>query len=140
MEKIFELKIAAYYKNIKIIKNLTEATLDLFEFDSNTNYMLKLAVAEASANIIEHAYKKEVDKDIIYTIEQYDDKLVFIFRDFGIKTDIKDIKSRELEEYEENGLGVFLITSIMDDVNYFQLEDGTRLELTKYFSGDVNNE
>ena len=139
MEVIFELKVAAYYKNIRIIKSLTETLLNFFEFDSNTNYMLKLAVSEAAANIIEHAYKSEANKDIVYKVKEFNDRLIFILRDYGEKSEIHKIKSRELDEYQEGGLGVHLINSIMDKVEYFHLEDGTKLEMTKYFGGIEND-
>lgn len=131
MKKLLELRIPAYYKYLKIIKNSTDSILENLEIDNEIRYMLKLAVAEATANVIEHGYKGEQDSEIDYIIFKEEKTLKFILRDYGNQETLNNIKSRDLEDYKDGGLGVFIIENIMDEVRYEHLEKGTRLTMLK---------
>jgi len=133
MKKLLEVKILADIKYVRLIKNVTNNILKKMGVSSKEKYMLNLAVAEAIANIIEHSYKYEKEKKIEYNIIGNKNEVKFILIDNGDKVDKEKIKSRELEKYEEGGLGIFLIKKAMTKVEYIHLENGTKLEMTKTF-------
>jgi len=58
--------------------------------------------------------------------------------DYGEKVKHENIKSRNLDEISESGLGVFLIHSIMDSVEYKHMEKGTKLIMKKKIGDDSN--
>lgn len=125
------LKIPAYYKYVKIFKDLIEDILELNGISKDEIYEVKLAIAEAAVNVIKHSYCCECDKEIELTIEINEKSMVFMMRDFGEKVDIREIKSRDLDNFKENGLGVYIIKSVMDSVEYQHMKKGTLLTMSK---------
>ncbi len=94
---------------------------------------IMLAVDEACSNIIKHAYDGATNQPIHVTCNLHDNRLEVLLRDFGKKADIKEIKSRELNDVRPGGLGVHLIKSVMDVVSYDNsLEQGNQLQLIKF--------
>jgi anti-sigma regulatory factor (Ser/Thr protein kinase) len=54
-------------------------------------------------------------------------------RDFGRQVDPSTIRSRSLDEVRPGGLGVHIIRSVMDEVEYSRAEGGgMRLRMLKY--------
>ena len=92
---------------------------------------LKLAINEALANVIEHAYQWQKNKVIfIYFSIHYQD-IEVVIKDFGKKLDTAQLKSRNLDDVKDSGLGVFLIKNMVDEVEYHSEELGTELKLVK---------
>lgn len=92
---------------------------------------LKLAVAEACTNSIQHASDSD---DVSILCEIYPEKLTVRVVDRGKGFEGKEVAPRPLGEPKPGGLGVFLIRSLMDDVGYeFDPAVGTTLTMTKYF-------
>ncbi|MCZ8157428.1 MAG: ATP-binding protein [Leptospira sp.] len=80
---------------------------------------LKLILGEAIANVIKHAYDGKNDRPIFIDFYFERDRLEIKIRDYGIKTQPKDIKSFDLSDYRENGIGIFLIKQLTD---YYYLD------------------
>ncbi|MSR88556.1 MAG: GAF domain-containing protein [Candidatus Margulisbacteria bacterium] len=121
-------------KYIKFIRHeLASFTQDTGFLDSPI-YDLKLAVNEAHANIIEHTYQNREDGKIVIKMALYTDRIVVHLKDFGgHKTHQKTTKGeQDLKELDGSGLGVFLIHTLMDNVETKKLSTGTELILTKY--------
>ncbi len=138
MGTIFKLAVTANYKYVRVIKNVTERFLLSEGINEDEVYMIKLAIAEAASNIIKHSYCFECDKPIEYEVIKYEEKYSFIFRDYGRHVEIKEIKSRELDNYKDSGLGVHLIKSIMDETKYEHMDIGTRLTMSKIIGEGCN--
>ena len=83
---------------------------------------LALAVDEACANVIEHAYSQEVTHDVTIRAVVDDDALRFEIVDTGRHFDPAIIQPQDVEELirqrKSGGLGLRLIRTIMDDVQY----------------------
>ncbi|MBV8170899.1 MAG: ATP-binding protein [Candidatus Eremiobacteraeota bacterium] len=91
---------------------------------------LKLAVAEAYTNCIQHA-ADDGEVHIACTIDP--DKLVVTVQDDGKGFRGQGTELRQKDEPLERGLGVFLIRTLMDDVSYdVDPRRGTRLTMTKH--------
>jgi len=102
-------------------------------FDKNVSYAITLAVDEACTNIIKYSYNNDTTKRIILSIELIERGLRFDIIDFGAKTDSDVYVPKEIEEVAPGGLGVYLITKIMDMVTYDPSDDNsTKLTLVKY--------
>ncbi|RMI01655.1 MAG: ATP-binding protein, partial [Calditrichaeota bacterium] len=81
-----------------------------------------------------HAYGGPGNQPIIIQIHIREDRLEIVLRDFGIKADPEKIRSRSLDDVRPGGLGVHLIHSAMDTVEYdTTVEEGNRLILMKQF-------
>jgi anti-sigma regulatory factor (Ser/Thr protein kinase) len=94
---------------------------------------ITLAVDEACANVIRHAYGNRPDERIVLTLNIKEDRLEIHIRDFGRPPQPKDLKSRDLKEIRPGGLGIHFIKSAMDEVRYDAPPDGGGLlSLIKY--------
>jgi anti-sigma regulatory factor (Ser/Thr protein kinase) len=90
-----------------------------------------LAVDEAVANIIRHAYHGETDRPIEVNCEVLGDYLQFRLLDQGEPPDMKRICGKPMDDVALSGRGTHLITMIMDDVCYERTPEGNQLRLTK---------
>lgn len=89
-----------------------------------------LALDEALTNVIRHSYGGPCEKPIIIKLSQilnYKEKgsaLEIAVRDFGKQVDPKTIRSRDLNEVRPGGLGVHIIQTVMDEVEYSCMSEG----------------
>jgi len=79
---------------------------------------IKLATTEACTNVIKHAYK--FNDAMSFDLEIKTSEAVFVVEVFYEDPDFvpEKIPVPNLKEIKEGGLGVFIIRSIMDHVNY----------------------
>jgi len=93
-----------------------------------------LAVDEACANVIRHAYAVDQSGNMRLQIEK--DEQTFLFRmiDYAPTADKSKIKSRSLDEIKPGGLGFHLMNTIMDTVVLLDPPggNGNILEMTKH--------
>jgi anti-sigma regulatory factor (Ser/Thr protein kinase) len=92
-----------------------------------------LAVDEACSNIIRHAYKERTDGEIILNCRIEPGTLRISIRDFGEKFDARQIEPRDPDDVKPGGLGVHMIRTVMDEVEYdCSHETGTELRMAKF--------
>ena len=99
-------------------------------------YAVQLAVDEACANIIDHAYGGENKGDIDCTLISKKDGLTIILHDRGRPYNPQNIPDPQfnvpLEKLKPRGVGVYLIRKVMDEVHYeYSPEGGNVLTLFK---------
>lgn len=123
-------------KHIKWVRQKLEELAKTVGFSDSDIYNLRLAVNEAQANIIEHSYQNREDGKIVIKMALYTDHIDVHLRDFcDPKTQQKTTKGeKHLKELDGSGLGLFLIHSLMDNVETIKLPTGTELILTKYIT------
>lgn len=128
-----EIKILSDPKYLKILRCGVYHLSKVCGFSNTTSNSITLAVSEAAANIIKHAYQNKKDQPIFMNCNILDDRLEIVFKDRGIKADINKIKSRELDDVKPGGLGVHIIQSTMDIVIFDNsLKEVNQLTLAKY--------
>lgn len=94
---------------------------------------IKVAVAEACTNAIKHGKDEKFDLDI----DIYLNKLQILIKDSGKGYDTKQLKSPDLQNPKEGGLGIFIIKTLMDEVELkSQLGVGSEIKMIK-FLGDI---
>ena len=99
-------------------------------------FSVEMAVDEACANIIEHAYGGEGKGDIECTCQVDDAELTVTLRDNGSPFDPSRVPEPDvnapLEERDEGGLGLYLMRKVMDEVHFeFSRDSGNTLILVK---------
>jgi anti-sigma regulatory factor (Ser/Thr protein kinase) len=93
---------------------------------------IELALTEAVANVIEHAYREEAGHRIELWAELDDPTVRICVRDWGEYFDPASYRGRDLDDPGEGGYGVFLMSQLMDDVTREPQEGGgTLLTLIK---------
>ncbi len=135
MTKMIEMKIPAEAKYLKIIRIGVRYICELVGFSVDEQNNITLAVDEACSNIIKYAYDQPASDIIQIICRLFDDRIEFVLRDYGKKVDVAQIKPRALDEVRPGGLGVHLIKSVMDEVEYdTSLKVGNKLRLVKFFN------
>jgi serine/threonine-protein kinase RsbW len=83
---------------------------------------IALAVDEACTNIIKHAYKYDPNQRITITVQRRNGAFEVAIRDSGSDFHPENIPTPDMREYLEHyrrgGLGVYLMRSLMDKVEY----------------------
>ena len=96
---------------------------------------LNLALEEAVVNVMNYAYPKDHVGKIIIEAYANDKRIKFIITDNGIpfdptKTTEPDITA-DIDERSIGGLGIFLVTHLMDSVDYERTDNQNVLTLRK---------
>jgi len=126
-------RLASDPKLLKIVRLGIGHLCDLAGFPEAHRHRAMLAVDEACANIIKHAYNGATDQPMIITARLIENGIEVVLRDYGKKADPEEIKPRELDDIRPGGLGVHLIRSAMDSVVFDNtLPEGNQLTLVKY--------
>ncbi|HEY9764877.1 MAG TPA: ATP-binding protein [Chroococcales cyanobacterium] len=115
-------------------------------FEAEDLDKIELAVDEACANVIEHAYPPgTVIEDGIHLCLQLEyGKLTIVITDRGDAFDPATLKSPDMNEYlaefRIGGLGVYLMKTLMDQVDY-DIQPGVcnEVKLVKYLVKEEKN-
>ena len=108
--------------------------------DARGLYQVQIAVDEACANVVGHAYTGMDPGDMEISCRVEDGTLVIQVRDWGQSFDPAEVVlpdvTAPLEERDLGGLGMFLIYQFMDEVAYtFDPERGNELTMRKRLQG-----
>jgi anti-sigma regulatory factor (Ser/Thr protein kinase) len=125
--------VPSHPKYLPLLRSVVTEGAHLAGFDEETTSRLLLAVTEAVTNVIRHAYKGATDKRIDLEVRTGHDGLHLDLVDFATWIDPKHIASRPLEDVRPGGLGVHLIKTTMDRVEYRKNpHGGTTLSMVKH--------
>jgi serine/threonine-protein kinase RsbW len=132
IERKFTLHVPSSTENLALIREFVtsigrQATLG----DEDIN-KLELAVDEACANVIEHAYGHDISKEVVVRATFNEESLHISVIDTGRGFDPGSVAQQELgqlvAERKSGGLGIRLIKSLMDEVSY-EIVPGQKNEL-----------
>lgn len=127
---LVELRIPSRAEWVGVARLAIAGIASRLQFSIEDIEDLKLAVAEACTNCIQHASESD---SISISCRIQPDKLVLTVEDSGKVASHASLAPKQLGEPKVGGLGVFLIRSLMDDVEYeLDPESGTRLTMTKF--------
>jgi serine/threonine-protein kinase RsbW len=141
MRKLGELKVRAALENVPPILDCVGKTARAAGLDDHTVHQIQVAVDEACANVVEHAYCGMPPGDMQVTCSLSSDRIVIRVRDWGHSFEPALVAepdiSAPLEERDLGGLGLFLIRRLMDDVQFtFDPQKGNEVLMVKHLSGD----
>ena len=132
IERKFNLQVPSSTENLALIREFVtsvgrQATLGEEEINK-----LELAVDEACANVIEHAYGHDTTKAVSVRAVFDDEKLLISVIDEGQGFDPGQVQPESVEqlvhERKSGGLGLRLIRTLMDEVKY-EIVPGQKNEL-----------
>lgn len=134
----YKLKIPSKTDNLELIRSFVSHIARMVGFDADETYKIELAVDEACANVVKHAYEQQQSKNQIDLVIEIDvNKLVIIISDQGRGFDVNKILNKNVKEYlaemRVGGLGIHLIKALMDDVEFISKPgQKTQVIMTKY--------
>jgi serine/threonine-protein kinase RsbW len=109
-----------------------------FGFDEEMVGMISLAVDEACTNVIKHAYQYASDKKIVIHVSHKNGAFEIQIKDEGKSFDPAIIQSPNMKEYlshfRRGGLGMHLMRSLMDNVEYKSNGNNNVVRMVKYLS------
>lgn len=134
------LQIKSDDKYLRLVRTMVEEVSSLAGFASHDIADIVLAVDEACANIIKHAYNGDNTKDIFIKLSLLNNGIEVILKDYGRKVPPEKMKGRELDEVRPGGLGIYFMKKIMDSVQYIIHDDadGTELIMIKHVKSGSN--
>ncbi len=121
------------------VREFVSASARKFGFSDEEVSKIALAVDEACTNVIKHAYKFDPTKKITVTVKPRGHTFEVSISDTGRQFNPSDVQAPDMKEYlthyRRGGLGIYLMKSLMDKVEY-DIEPGKKNEvrLTKYLS------
>lgn len=122
---------------LKFIFAFLDSSLDKIELQDNVQSELELAVEEIFMNMVRHNLETENDIEIVVDATSRE-----------VKISLKDVETApfditktdkiDLEEYinakKSGGLGIHLIKTLMDDLNFEHKDGISTISITKYIS------
>lgn len=107
-------------------------------FSEDDIYKLELAVDEACTNIIKHAYKNDLTKFMDIHLSLTDNKFIISIEDSGIEFRESEyhepVLAESLKLRKRGGLGIHLIKSFMDEVEFKRTGNKNILKMTKFIN------
>ncbi len=129
LERKFTLQVPSSTENLALIREFVSSAAKQAGFDEKEVGRLELAVDEACANVIEHAYGHDANKEVIVRARLDEHEFSIDIEDTGKGFDPADINQEELEQLiskrRTGGLGMRLMKTLMDEVRY-EIEPGKR--------------
>lgn len=142
--KIYQIKVPSETDNLELVREVVAKVAAKEGFGKDEVSRIELAVDEACANVIKHAYGNDTKKYIDILLEKEDDKLVVVVTDHGRGFNPNAIKQPNMEEYlkkfSKGGLGIFLMETLMDQVE-FDIKPGVKnqVRMIKYLNKEKSN-
>ncbi|MEI8167204.1 MAG: anti-sigma factor antagonist [Chloroflexales bacterium] len=121
------------------ISAFVTAAAELTGLDERATWQVQLAVDEAATNVIQHAYDPDHPGDLTLTWRCEGNRFIVALRDYGRQFDPQHVPPPDLnsplEERQVGGLGLYLITRLMDEVRFdFNPQGGNLLTMVKYLT------
>lgn len=123
-DQLVSLTFCSSTNRLKLLRCVVRDAADLVGLDERETDAVVLAVNEACANIIQHAYKMEPNGRIDVILMQEQGALVIQLRDYADRVDVEKVCSRGLDDVRPGGLGVHLIGCLMDEAGFIDPPEG----------------
>lgn len=137
MSKVLTRTIKSQTEKLLEVREFVSRAARKFGFSDEEASKIVLAVDEACTNIIKHAYQYDPNHDIHISIRTNRGAFEVLIEDEGKSFNPLAIKppdlKQHLKQYRRGGLGVYLMKTLMDEVEY-NLTPGKKnvVRLTKY--------
>ena len=121
------------------VRNFVSDAARDFGFADEEVSKIALAVDEACTNIIKHAYQFDPGKKISVTVGRGNGVFEVVIHDNGKQFNPSDVQAPDMKEYlshyRRGGLGVYLMKTLMDKIEY-NIGPGrtNEVRLVKYLS------
>jgi serine/threonine-protein kinase RsbW len=121
-EKRFLIQVPSSTESLVLIREFVSGIGNQAGLPPSDIGKLELAVDEACANVIEHAYQHDKTKEVVVRAAFDESALRIVVEDTGRGFDPASIPPASLEqriaERRSGGLGLELIRKVMDEVQY----------------------
>lgn len=127
-----EMTVESRTDRLILVRDFVSDAARKFGFNDEEVSKIALAVDEACSNIIKHAYRFAVDKLIGIVILMRDGRFEVAITDDGLQfdPDLVEVPNMKeyLKQYHRTGFGMYLMKSLMDEVEY-TIKPGSKNEV-----------
>ena len=127
--------VPSHPRYLSVVRAAVEALGTIHGLPAHGCRGIALAVDEALANIIRHAYHGDYNGAIEVNCRVFADRLEFTLLDQGEAPDPVRVAPHPLDDVSLGGRGTHIIRSIMDEVSYERIPGGNQLRLSKWLPG-----
>lgn len=144
-----KINVPARADYISVIRLTVSGLAYQMGFSYNDIEDIKVALAEACNNVVSHAYRNSEAGDMIVDFHVEAERLRIIISDEGtsspfdakrLKNEASSLHGKSLDEIDVGGLGIYLMKTLMDEIEYETDEKGVKVSLTKYLKRDEVSE
>jgi anti-sigma regulatory factor (Ser/Thr protein kinase) len=107
----------------------------IYGLSSEERIEVTLAIDEAVANVIRHAYRNREDEKIEFECLVNGEQMEFTLLDQGEPPDPAKICGKPMDDCALSGRGTHLMKAIMDEMSYQKVSGGNQLKLVKRLPG-----
>jgi anti-sigma regulatory factor (Ser/Thr protein kinase) len=126
-----KVEFSSHPANLALLRNCVRDFLKGYPFSEKERLLMVLGVDEACTNVIRYAYRLREDQLISLRMEGLRRCVRLRLRDYGEQVLPHHMQGRSHSIVKPGGLGIFLIRSAFDEVDYVHKRRGTELVLTK---------
>jgi len=131
-----KLILPASFSSLEKIRDYFSQAAKEAGLDEDAVFEVQVAVDEAAANIIDHAYEGECKSEIECSYELLSHGLKLIFHDHGKPFDPEKVELPDImvdpTRRKKGGLGLYFMRQMMDEVNFsFSGDGGNDLTMIK---------
>ena len=127
--------ISNHVDELSVLAAKIEELSEKWELPMPLTMNINLVLEEAVSNVIFYAFPDKQEHDISISLELKNDELTIVIEDGGIPFDPTSMKEPDIslpaDERPIGGLGIFLISKIMDHVYYQRINEKNILTLKK---------
>lgn len=122
---------------VGVVRLTTSAIASRMGFNVEEIEDIKVAVAEACTNAIVHGICNQ-DENFNIHFAMDEEKIVIKVQDQGTGFYCEAVEEPDLTSPKEGGLGIFIIKSLMDEVEVeSNIGKGTTIKMTKHLGDDI---
>ena len=133
--KTTEMIIPSRVSQIQVVEERAEKIAKKLGFDENERDSLAIAITEVVANAINHGNKRAKDKNVHVKFVTTTKSFIIQVRDEGEGFNPDELADPLKPEnlLKESGRGIFIVKTLIDDVQYKFRKTGTEVILIKHF-------
>lgn len=126
--RLVRIEFDALPERLHLLRCVVRELTDAGGFAPERRDTVVLAINEACANIMQHAYADREAGAIVMEVLAEGDGLRFMLQDWGRSVSVEQLRPRPLEELRPGGLGMHFMRCILDDIEYHpSAEAGNRM-------------
>lgn len=138
-----EMKVPAKPEYVGVVRLTVSGIANRMGYAYDDIEDIKIAVAEACTNVVNHAYEGDEEGHMTVGCGVYADRMELMVADRGKSFNLRQLReqlgpitsSHSVSDLNEGGLGLFLIESLMDRVEISN-ESGVIVVMTKFLQRD----
>ena len=132
-KSMIDVSLPAQPGRMKQLRDLVGEAAGRAGFAEHERDDIVLAVNEAFANVIKHAYHFDPDREVRLVVFRTETALMLELHDDAESVDPSTVKPRSLDDISPGGLGVYFIHQIMDETEFLDCKGkGNILRMVKY--------